>query len=263
MRNYLFDGKPPEKTHRNFWYKIDAIPKKIEQSIAERKTNIGAKLKQENISFSTFPAELPYKDVFYEDAEYYHISGLYEPVYKVEPAHTVERPFKVNIIAEKESFEFIQMDWTPKASILDSIRYEEALHVDLPCRLTKAESYSIIRNFIKENIDPKHARVTSDYDFCFSVEKIIDLGRKEAYRVDVSGLRAKRPKYETRYRTERRIKIYESSPNNYQSYPDVIQFEGSSHADLKEKVQKYLDDLIAEINRPLTDCQACKGMGIV
>jgi hypothetical protein len=32
---------------------------------------------------------------------------------------------------------------------------------------------------------------------------------------------------------------------------------------VKDKIDKYLNDLITEINKPLIDCPHCKGLGVV
>ena len=41
-----------------------------------------------------------------------------------------------------------------------------------PCKLTsKKQMYSIVRNWIKTNINPKCAEITNDYDFCFTVKR--------------------------------------------------------------------------------------------
>jgi hypothetical protein len=47
---------------------------------------------------------------------------------------------------------------------------EFALH-ERPCSITSKQTYDIVRYYVKENIDPKQAEVTSDYDFCFTVKK--------------------------------------------------------------------------------------------
>ena len=51
------------------------------------------------------------------------------------------------------------------------------------CRLTSQESFDIIRWYIKRNIDPKAAEMTSDYDFCLTVKKLIPLESPKEFKL--------------------------------------------------------------------------------
>lgn len=112
---------------------------------------------------------------------------------------------------------------------------------------------------MKANINGKYATITSDYDFCFTVKKVI-YHTPEKYTVNIS---KRKPKYETRYRRNREIVIFESAPKPYNNYTVQKSISGENHKDLEMKVDKYLKDLIEEINKPLIECECCKGMGVI
>jgi hypothetical protein len=156
------------------------------------------------------------------------------------------------------------MDYEPKYSLLDRITTHPVLLPTKQCYLTKEESYKIIRNHVKTNIDPRYARVTSDYDFCFAVEKVIELHKPYEYTVNVNAAYSRRkPKYEKRYNTTKSVKVYEVAPKVYNSYPIVEPFSGKDYDDLKKNIDEFLHNLMEMINEPVVECEHCKGRGVI
>ncbi|MFF2834279.1 hypothetical protein ACFVSK_21145, partial [Cellulosimicrobium cellulans] len=125
--------------------------------------------------------------------------------------------------------------------------------------LSRADSYRNVRNYVKTHIDTRWAKITSDYDFCFTVSKEIS-HEPEEFRVNIG---KRKPKYETRYTRSRTTKVYEVAPSSYNSYPVIQPFEGKNEEDLKQNIQKYLDELMEAINKPLVECVHCKGYGVI
>ena len=76
-------------------------------------------------------------------------------------------------------------------------------------------------------------------------------------------LRLRKSNYQTRYRNTRTVKIFETSPEEYSSYPIQSGIEGKNQKDLEEKIEKYLEDLMKEINKPFVECSHCSGMGVI
>ena len=124
---------------------------------------------------------------------------------------------------------------------------------------------AIVKYDFKENIDSKYATITSDYDFCFTVKKKIELFTPEKYELDVSPIKARKPRYETRYRKTREHEIFEMtySPENYKGYTPIKEFEGKDLKDLKHNIEVFCKNLIEKINTPLKDCPHCKGYGVI
>lgn len=156
--------------------------------------------------------------------------------------------------------------------LVDIIHYREidkilvplyALHTK-PCSISAATSYNIIRTFVKDHIDHNHAIIKSDYDFCFSVEKIIYTKTTE-WDIGLSKTPMnKRPKFsrnlDSVYKTK---KIFDISPKGYEKYPVAKPFTGESLEDLHNNIKSYLNELIATINKPMVACECCGGHGYV
>ena len=140
-----------------------------------------------------------------------------------------------------------------------------------PCSLTSEQVYKIVRAHILNNIDGKVARVTSNYDFCFAVEKVIET---KPYTVKTekftSSLRSyKPPRFTTTTKTTKQQKIFEMTWNGahhgggYTGYTCIEPWEANSLQELYEYMQKYLQDLMQEINKPVVECQHCNGLGCI
>ncbi|WP_434786962.1 hypothetical protein [Bacillus velezensis] len=149
-------------------------------------------------------------------------------------------------------------------NLLDRIQTHPMLLETKPCYLSREESYKIIRNHIKANINPKFARITSDYDFCLTVVKVLELCKPQEYVVDLNTMyKRRKPKLEKRFQTKREVEIYNVAPKAYQSYPIVEPFSGKDVEDLKGNIKKFLDDLMDKINEPLVECKCCEGRGVI
>jgi len=123
-------------------------------------------------------------------------------------------------------------------------------------------------SYIKENINPKVARITSDYDFCFTVKKIIGLEKPIEHRREVLNSRGrsyKNPKYKYDYVKSRELEIFEmtSKEDHYQGYTPIDGISAENEYDLKEKTDKICEDTLALINEPLVECPHCHGYGVV
>ena len=195
--------------------------------------------------------------------------SLYEYKYDLTEEKREDVEFSIEIIATIDDFKIEKKKYKSyPVSILDEITTRPLLLDTKPCKLSCSETYKIIREYIKTNIDHNWATIHSDYDFCFSVEKLIVLDEPEKYSVDINNMnffsnRKRKPKYETRYRKYRNIKIFEMAPSSYQSYPVVKPFVGENYDDLVKNIEEYLSKLMPKINEPLIDCPHCKGAGVI
>ena len=112
-----------------------------------------------------------------------------------------------------------------KKDIIDEIVTPSILMHNKPSKLSHQETFDIIRAYIKDNINPKVAEITSDYNFCLTVKKKINKVKPVEYTVDVNNnifsKRKKKPKYETRYQTHTSVTVFECAPKAYQNYTVV------------------------------------------
>jgi hypothetical protein len=274
LEEYRFDGKHPEPSYHRDWFGIDKVPTIVEKKVSSERINRRFELKEGFPESEQTPKVVSYEDWYRDDSEgdyysnYTSVSGLYEEKYDETPETYQEVEFEIKVIDTLDNFQPIVPQYKLEHSLLDEINYHPILLVTRPTRLSCEESYKIVREYVKLNIDKDWATITSDYDFCFTVEKIIILDVPESYRVDVAninnfGSRKRKPRYETRYRKHRKIKIFETAPKPYDKYPVIEPFTGTSYDNLIENINTYLSNLIEMINRPLYDCPHCKGLGII
>ena len=139
-----------------------------------------------------------------------------------------------------------------------------ALH-NRPCNLTSSQTYSIIRAYVKENIDFSHATITSDYDFCFTVKKRVHLKpyteSRELFKGN--GKPYAKPRFKTNKVSFKEVEIFEmtNDKSNHKGYTVIDGFSGDSLEDLITQVKFYLNSLMEVINEPLEECPKCEGHG--
>jgi hypothetical protein len=153
-----------------------------------------------------------------------------------------------------------------KYPVLTQITVPSLLHPATPCSLSSKDTYDIIRHHVKQHINLDVAKITSDYYFCFTVKKLIELYEPEEYKVDVNQFHKRsQPKYETRYRKTREVEVFEMTHDEkcYKGYTIIKGFSANSQPELAAVIDNYLDELMMEINEPLADCPHCKGLGVV
>lgn len=264
IKDYFFDGEKPKATYHKDWFELKSKPSKIEKRLPEKIVNKRYELK-EGFQVTRLTPKVIYESYIDEDSEFYEVKGLYDYKYETIPSEFEEIPFEINTIEEIDGeFEIAKMEFNVKHNLIDRIQTHPILLQNKPCYLSKKDSYEIIREHVKSNINPKYAKITSDYDFCFTVEKKIDLHKTYEYMVDVNLFHKRRkPKYEKRYQSTRSIKVFEIAPKPYQDYPVVEEFKGKDYDDLKKNIEGYLNNLMEIINEPVVECAHCKGRGVV
>lgn len=297
LNHYYFDGKKPKQSFHKHWVEIKSMPKKIQKDESQPDINHRYELIDKSMVNKTIKKVLEREDVAYYSKsecywiwkkEYRHLQSLYELKYDKQASVKVDIEFELDIILELDeikqhgllSFTVQKTQYTSDGTIditnqavshqfIDKIVYPAIILPSRPCSLTSLETYKIIREHVKNNIDPKIAQITSDYDFCFTVQKKIEFAEPEKYTVDVNNgifqKRKRKPKYETRFRTERLVVIFEMTheEKGYQNYTPIKGFRGTDHTDLKEKIDFYLESLMEFINKPVKDCPKCKGCGVI
>lgn len=149
-------------------------------------------------------------------------------------------------------------------SELEQILYPSILYPHVGCKISGENLYKIIRAYVKDNIDPKVASVTSDYEFVFTVCKKIKK-HKRAWREDFSAKKKKTDKtfIPDDYNLVSILGILPTDKGNYREkghriVPDI---EATCHAELKDKIDNLLENIINYINAPVVECRACEGTG--
>jgi hypothetical protein len=291
--NYIINDKKSEPSFSSGWVIVrDEIEiKKIQKITPSQSTNFRFELidelferadevpfsiKREENKFLFFDDENDYTYVFRE--EYKHLSSLYRIVYDTTEQGVEDIEFEAELLAcvnsnfsktefnieyfEDYKFKNFNSGFI-KTAIVPSTIFPAVMKEELPCSIDGNVMYTILRAYIKRYIDVRYAHISSDYDFCFGVDKKIQLFDVEQYVVDIGS--KKKPKYETRYRTDRKTICFEMTPPSckYEKYTVMEGVEGCNYEDLKKNILEKCEKIIKIINEPLCDCPVCKGRGVV
>ncbi len=264
---YYIDGAKPEKTFEATWYKVSKVPEKVEIMRKADRVLLHYRLKPKFVATPQLPEIRNYEDELDEDEEDL-LDTCYEPVYTEQEEKLVDVPFKIAALFESN-------DWKPHDSgdlsefdldhgLIDKITVHPAMLRTKPCVLAGKDLYAIIRKHVKENIDPKCARVTSDYDFIFTVSKHLELQTPYKHRYDSNMSLSKRAKpiWKERLITNVDAPMLSICPKAYQNADVVKAMHGESAEDLERKIQDYLECIMEAINEPVKMCTHCSGRGV-
>lgn len=160
---------------------------------------------------------------------------------------------------EKSIASLAEYDELVKAIVPDIVIHHQ------PCSISSYVAYQIVRAHVKNNIDPKNATITSDYDFCFTVKKKVAI-KPVNFKNEILTARGKSyrpPRYKIGTTTYKDLEIFEmtNAKDNYRGYTPIAPFRGDNLKDLADNVQTFLDELMMYINTPFSECEHCKGTG--
>ncbi len=288
-----YDNERATPTFKKDWWKISKKPTVITEEKTQPSINQRYELKTE-FDNGVFKKVWLRSETIDEDydfiSEFENIKGLYDYKEDKQPNIFVEVPFEWEEILEIETFKeptgfnykAIGEYDKPKAditqnnlsyTILAQVLTPSILIHNQPCKLSSKETYDIVRAFIKNNINPMVAEITSDYDFCFTVKKKIPLAKPYSYQTDVNNSifsgRKRKPKYETRMVDKKSVQIFEMTWKGYrgnagyEGYTCIEPFEAENQDALKEYIDAYLKELITVINEPICECDKCNGLGVL
>lgn len=270
-----------QKVHPR-WYKLDGEIKHVTKKLPAQKQLLGWKLDDEQLASEKIPLWLVEPEVYEEyngelerteiKGKFASIVGLYSKQYKELPAEEVAVDFTLNLLEEYEILDYSKPEQCSVKAIGESrkvqefdlsaiVQYEEIeqlitpeflLHVR-PCKLDSKQMFSIIREYLLENINPKQAIVTSNYDFCFAVKKLV-----------------KQPQLYKQKPIQKQIECFEMTyagyggkPKGYEGYTPIPALQANSLQEMQQKLKLLLDDLLQKVNSELQECSCCNGFGFV
>ena len=264
IEHLYFDGVKPKQAYIKNWFVIDKYPEVIQEKQADQKRGVKWVLIDPDMESKALPLEHLYEDLDYEDS----VADLYRLEYEVIPGELVDVPCKINVITEVENFRLppkinyasaksryrvkVNVDNTDiEHQLLDKLIIPEILMHEYPCKLSSVEMYGIVKQYIKDNIDNRYAKITSDYDFCFSVKKIVPVvGPKKINHSELA-----KGKFVTgnEIKEYREFVIFEmtNESEKYKGYTPIKGISASNEFKLKEKLDNYLRALIEYINEPV------------
>ncbi len=274
IKDLYFDGEKPEETYVDKWFFIEKYPKKVEEKLPSERINKRYKLKNPELQSCKLPSTIPYNELDNSDERF----NLYSYEYDIREGGFQKVEFEINVIFEVEDYYFLPdinykglkrvsfsdreisiKNTDVKHQLLDKMIIPELLLHNYPCKISSKKLYQLVRHYIKENIDEKYAKITSDYAFCFTVKKKI-------YKHDTFDL-----DYLLEDRNVKSINkadkytVFEMtySPKNYKGHTPIKPIHANSEKELKEKIDNYLKRVIEYINKPLIECDNCNGKGYI
>lgn len=271
------------------WFIIDSEISRVEQLIQQVNVLDSYVLKNPSLESEKIPKSIPLSFVDHDiDGEfvfvepYESLESLYMPEYRKEEEsiksiafeliecgeYEITNPsnFSLRKIQSKEQT-FVEVPDISRIASLDAfaeiITPEFAKH-DCECFLTSKQVYQITRDFIKKNYDGKVSRISSDYDFCFCVEKFVET--KPFLDTVFSYVRDKTIAKKLT-KNEKRIPVFSMTwdgadkKGGYGDYPIIPKMEGKNLQDLQNKLTEFLEQLIKVINTKTRECGFCGGYG--
>jgi hypothetical protein len=284
LKVLFFNDKHPVDTYYNDWYFIDEYPTTIQQEVTGELINKRYVLKDDSLISDKMPKVIPYEEEDNYNSDV--IESLYSYEYDRADPYKEDLDCDIQVICEVENFNFppkFEYDaihhWNYSEQVytiknadvqhqmLDKMIFPPVLLHERPCKLTSKQMYDITRQYILEHIDNAVAKITSNYAFCFEVKKLIPLIEPETitYQNIFARTKRERNKIHTTIKKYEEKTIFEMTheQEKYRGYSVIPEMYADSEAELKEKVDTWLEGLIEIINKPLCQCPHCQGSGYI
>lgn len=300
--SFKINGEEPKLFNqtKNFsWYIAQQGIQKVEKKVLTSKVHSGWKLLEKFKSSVNFPQELTLeqlKDHWDDDdgvafiGEFAQAGTLYEKTYTEIPEYWVEVSFETQVLYTLD-IQGVSKPVEMKVQQVEKLNYKDTkrelnlkdiacwsdvevlltpdflLH-ERPCELSSQQMYKIVRQHILDNLSPQF-RVTSNYDFCFDVKKVVQIKpfsvREE--KLTPRGNSYKPPKYGHSTKQEKLVECFRMTwagykgTGGYEGYPCIPALKGDNLQDLADNLKAYLDDLIVTLQTPVKECDCCNGTG--
>lgn len=281
LKDLLFDGEKATPTFSANWMQIKKYPSKIQKFEHVPSINRRYELKDKDLVSAKMPVIINYEDMENYDE---NIFVLYEYKEDEQEPILVDVECEISIVMEVENFELppvIDYKAIQKVSfsdqvfnitnqnvnhqLFDKLIFPEIMLHTRPCSISSQNLYCLVRQYIKDNIDTKVAKITSDYDFCFSVKKVIPLIEPQTVSYQNIFARTKKERNKIHYTTHKfkEVDIFEMTHDQrkYDNYTVIQPIFADNEQELKNKIDSFLDNLITIINQPLVMCSHCNGTG--
>lgn len=291
------NGKNLKPTTSDKWSFVEGEiePTKVEMIGASKRINERYELTNKDLVSDKIPLIIKNEDLTTEECEdygddiwvgeYAGLSSMYDLKYDIKKGEYEDVEFEAELVGEivgefssnpiDAKYELFYDRNQQEVCLTNLVQYEEFEKFmtpefglqHRPCYISSVNTYKMVRAYIKNNIDPAVAVITSDYDFCFTVQKLIRIKPYTTKReiTKANGKSYAKPRFNEWTTTHEKKKIFEMTDKKrrYQGYTPIDGFSGENIYDLKENVDLFLKELMSVINEPLVACPHCDGSGIV
>lgn len=284
VNNFFFDGKQPTGTYYPNWFYIENYPTTIQRKVSGAYVNKRYELIDTTLESEKMPLVIPYE----EESNYNSsvIESLYHYTYDREPDYMANVTCDIQVVCEIDDYNFppkfeysaiTRCDFSDRKytitnanvqhQLLDKMIFPAVLLHERPCKFTSKQMYDMTRQYILEHIDNSVAKITSNYNFCFEVKKLIPLIEPETitYTNIFARTKRERNKIRTTIKKYDEVSIFEMTPanENYKGYTIIPEMYANNETELMEKVDTWLTNLMELINKPLCQCPHCQGTGYI
>ena len=288
LKDLYFDGEKPTPSFKANWLTIPRFPQRVERKVAGEVINRRYEIRDAEMATAKLPEvihePLPAEMIDGDgDFRYY---AFYEYKYDREPDHFEDVQLEWDLVFDVEDFQMPpKIEFTGihkwnyetvpytirndhiRHQALDEMIFPEVLLHNRPSSFTSKTVYDITRQYVLSHIDHSVAKITSNYDFCFEVKKIIPLHvpEKITYHDLFARSKRERNKLRTTIKEYREHTVFEMTNlvDRYREYTPIPAMFAENEVALEKKMNEWLESLMAEINRPLCECPHCGGKGIV
>lgn len=287
----------------NGWYLLDdheivSVQKKVPESLVHIGWELDITSPVAGLSLPETQTTEELKCFYNCDKEEYEYQGdlaavgnLYKKVYEKVPERWEDVDFEVQVLREIEidnlskpvemkvmsynqgQFGVKPLEFDLKAvtswSELEKILTPEFLLHERPCEISSQNLYKIIRTHIVQKLDRTKCKITSDYDFCFTVKRIVQVKpyvvRREQYKTGIRSYSP--PKFKDETVSTKEVECFEmthtevENGKGYKGYTIIPALKAKNLKELSEYLKQYLDDLIADLNSTVVECEHCNGTG--
>lgn len=285
LKNKLYDGIKPLPSFKSDWVFIQNKPTKVSHFEKQPNANYRFILKDDSLVSSKLPLEIKREDAcnkatcgeYVWKDEWAMYSSLYELISDPMPEAEIIDEFNFVILLSCDNitappdFEYRIKDRYDSYShkdveqnisnrnlhhqALEKIIFPSLLIHNTPCELNTKDTFEIVRRYVKDNIDPKVACISSDWDKSFEVSKRLPITKPYQTSYTQKG-RGRKSAVSYTTISEKKCKIFVMNDTSKS-------FTGISEEDLKNQLDTYLKNLMEDINEPLKECPCCKGSGVI
>ena len=302
---YLINNKIVSPLNNSWFLLDDQEIISVQKKVPESQVQVGWELDSNNqIAGLGLPKTQTMEELKYfynSDKEEYEYQGplagvgnLYQKVFETVPEYWEEINFEIQIIRninieienisnpiEMKIMSYHQGDFGIKPlefdlksvttwGELEKILTPEFLLHERPCEISSQNLYKIIRTHVIQNLDRTKCKITSDYDFCFTVKRIVQVKsyvvKNEQYKAGFKSYNP--PKFKNETVSTKEVDCFEMTHDQadgngrgYKGYTIIPALKANNLKQLSEYLKQYLDDLIVNLNTPVLECQHCKGTG--
>lgn len=260
----IFNAKTAESFDKN-WLVFGVLPTVAQELVPGRQLITHYTLKEGFDPSSKMPPTLPldaFEAIPGDDDERIKnsdIRGLYEAEYETRPEAYRNVEFRIEVIDE-DCEPLVKPKYPYKTEFPYYIENHSAVRHKYPCSISPEELFAIVKEWIPKNL-PEHCVISSYYNFHIQVDLKVPLLHDETHRVEVSSMRARKPKYaEKPLRTIPYTVINICTPGN--KYGPVIEgIRANSYYELEAQVDGLLKSYSDAMSAHLVVCPHCKGYG--